>query len=102
MHVCPYCGAELEYDDTYGIGNQSAQEKYGYGWRKLGTIYRCPNHEGFETEEEAMEYLHTSNLTMEELGIESWEEIMCESSCHHVSGSFYDDENGNLREGYPC
>jgi hypothetical protein len=31
-----------------------------------------------------------------------WREIVCDSSCHHVSGSFYTDESGELHEGYPC
>jgi len=99
---CPYCGAKLKYDDTYGVGNQSAQKKYGYGWNKLGTIYKCPNHEGFENEEEALNYMENINATFESFGVNSWEEIVCESSCHHVSGSFYDDEIGKLHEGYPC
>ena len=99
---CPYCGAELIYEDTYGIGNQSAQEKYGYGWNKLGTIYRCPNHEGFENEEGAIEYMNKNDATFESWSVGCWEEIVCESSCHRVSGSFYDDDRGNLHEGYPC
>jgi hypothetical protein len=34
---CPYCGAELEWDDYYGfyLGNDN--------WDKQGDIYKCLN-----------------------------------------------------------
>jgi predicted RNA-binding Zn-ribbon protein involved in translation (DUF1610 family) len=85
-HECPHCGAELRYDDTYFRGLGSAREK-------LGDIYRCPNHEGFPDEESARAY---------EPDAAEWEEVVCESAVHHVSGSFYTDKAGNLHEGYPC
>jgi hypothetical protein len=35
--ICPYCGAELEYEDYFG--------KYlgDWCWDKKGEIYKCPN-----------------------------------------------------------
>jgi hypothetical protein len=90
---CPYCGAELVKEDVYGFlcSHQSGEI--------LGDILRCPNHEGFETEEEARNYNEGSGDYSEE---EDWEEMCCGSCCHYVSGSFYTDEHGNLHEGYPC
>jgi len=100
---CTYCGAELEYEDSYGNRDYII---YGNNNGKSGDIYRCPNHEGFETNEEALNYL---KITEDELGqylkdngFEDWEEIVCDSSTHNVSGSFYTDKQGNLYEGYPC
>jgi len=40
--------------------------------------------------------------TLEELGVSSWDEVTCNSSMHFVSGSFYTDQSGDLKEGYPC
>lgn len=100
---CPYCNAELIWEDSFGVGNITAQEKYGYGWNKIGNIYRCPNHEGFQHESEAMEYLNESATTFSDLGIISWEEMVCESNVHHVYGSFYYyGDGGDLNCGYPC
>jgi len=83
---CPHCGAELHYSDTYFRGLGAQREK-------LGDIYRCPNHEGFSDEEAALAY---------EPDAPAWEEVVCFSSVHHVSGSFYTDKAGKLHEGYPC
>lgn len=95
---CTYCNAEMTYEGPYGKGNMAAQEKYGYGWQKIGDIYRCPNHEGFESKEEEDEYIELVGEFSDQEG----ESICCDSSTHNVSGSFYTDSNGNLREGYPC
>ncbi len=106
---CTYCGAELKQVDSYGKGRR--ENFYGTSgngiyypstYEQLGNIYTCPNHEGFETEEEALKYMNDNNATFESLCVTCWEEIVCDSNCHHVSGSFYDDERGNLHEGYPC
>lgn len=81
---CPYCGAELIYDDYYGTGRQ----EYFYGtagngiyypstFKKLGDIYKCPNRDGFEDSDEC-----------------------CESA--EFNGFFYTDEREDLHEGYPC
>jgi hypothetical protein len=93
---CTYCGAELTHEDTYGFlaSHQSGEV--------LGQIFRCPNHAGFDTQEEADEYLKSMDETLENLDCESWDELTCESSTHHVSGSFYTDKQDNLIEGYPC
>ena len=90
---CPYCDAELVWEDTYGYlcAHQSGEV--------LGKIYRCPNHEGFETEEEAREYAKTDDDYDETT---NWEDVFCGSCCHNVSGSFYTDNRDNLKEGYPC
>ena len=108
-HECPYCGAELVWEDSFGKGNLAAQEKYGYGWEKIGNIYRCPNHQGFDNLCVVEEYINgaCNSTTIEEvlvvLGLDSWEDIVCDSSFHHVSGSFYDYGDGTeLHNGYPC
>ncbi|CAM0064338.1 hypothetical protein VPHK406_0232 [Vibrio phage K406] len=97
-HECPYCNAELVYEDTWGVGAHWIRDN-----NPEGEIYRCPNHEGFEEEEEAVTYLKqedqydaffTSHF--------SWDEVMCESNIHNVSGMFYTDRSGDLKEGYPC
>lgn len=60
---------------------------------KNGDIYKCPNHEGFATPEEAQAY---------EPEAKDWQEVVCHSAVHYVSGSFYTDRAGNLHDGYPC
>ena len=87
---CMYCGAELIQEDIYGLlfSHQSGEV--------MGEIFRCQNHEGFETEEAARAY------DPEFPEDSDWMEIVCESSCHSVSGSFYTDRNGDLYAGYPC
>ena len=112
---CPYCGAELYQEDTWFRGTVCTEMS------KMGEIYRCPNHEGFPSEEEARTYLTDTYTgierttirdaveilegrlpgTVEEL-FPTWEEIVCDSASHHVSGSFYTDKYGALHEGYPC
>ena len=91
---CPYCNAELIVEDWYGHKVHGEHYWIEGHWKKDGDIYRCPNHEGFDSEEEAREYDpdHEGD----------WEEITCESACHSISGSFYDKKNGELQEGYPC
>lgn len=89
---CTYCEAELNQEDTWWLGIPGKGEYQG-------EILRCPNHEGFESEEEAREY---DDGTSEDGYIEDWEEIVCDSATHHVSGSFYTDKQGGLHEGYPC
>lgn len=32
----------------------------------------------------------------------TWEDVVCESAIHSVSGSFYTYGDGELHEGYPC
>lgn len=91
---CQYCGAELEWEDSYGNSDYII---YGDANGKGGDIYRCPNHEGFEDKEDAIQYAKENSLEFD-----NWEEICCDSSCHHVSGSFYTDKQGDLYEGYPC
>lgn len=96
---CPYCGAELVWDDYW---------MRGVGGNKEGDIYRCPNSEGFDSYEDAEDY--AINMcecdTLEELlgkeGLECWENITCGSSMFSVCGSFYTDKSGELFEGYPC
>lgn len=94
---CPCCNYELIHEDSYGKYLSDPQHREIYG-----DIYRCPNHEGFSDEESAMEYLESIGETLESLKYEDWMEVICESSIHHVSGSFYTDINGNLFSGYPC
>ena len=91
---CPHCGAELEWEDSYGNRDYII---YGNQNGKAGDIYKCPNHEGFDIKEEAIKYAESINLEYEK-----WEEIVCDSACHSVSGSFYTDKQDNLYEGYPC
>ena len=91
---CTYCGAYLEWEDSYGTLDYL---RYGVVEGKRGDIYRCPNHEGFEDEDEAFDYAENNGVDYDDLG-----EVCCESMNHNVSGSFYTDINGNLYEGYPC
>lgn len=85
---CPYCGMGLSHHDSYGF---FASHQTG---EKIGDIFKCPNAEGFEDENCARE--HDPDFT------ENWEELVCQSAVHYVSGSFYTDKLGNLQEGYPC
>lgn len=89
---CTYCGHGLEVVDYYG---RICAHQDG---KKLGDILKCPNHEGFDSEEDARRFDPEYNPGAGD----DWQEIVCDSSCHHVSGSFYTDEGGNLHEGYPC
>lgn len=91
---CTYCGAELEQEDTWWLGIPGKGEYQG-------EILRCPNHEGFKTEAEAIEYI-SDDVTTDIKEMEDWHEICCDSSIHFVSGGFYTDKQGNLHEGYPC
>lgn len=94
---CPECGDELSYHDTYGK-TQYADHYYIYprSWiKRTGDIYHCPNREGFEEEESALEYAKEKGIEFE-----NWEYIVCESAC--FNGFFYTDCNDNLKEGYPC
>lgn len=94
---CPYCDAELVYHDYYGKRDHNTLS----GIRRTGDIFKCPNHEGFDTQEEAEEYaLNAGYATGEDLNKEGWEEIVCDSAI--FNGCFYTDANDNLREGYPC
>lgn len=93
---CPICGSDLQDEGPYGYlaSHQSGEV--------LGHTYRCPNHEGFESEELANVFLKSTERTMEDIGVTSWDEITCDSSMHSVSGSFYTDKQDNLHDGYPC
>lgn len=93
---CPCCGSELFDEGQWGY---LALHQSG---EVLGRTYRCPNHEGFETEELANEFLYRISSNLEDLGVENWEEVTCDSSMHSVSGSYYTDKQDNLHEGYPC
>ena len=101
---CIYCGAELEWYDSYGNKDYII---YGDMNGKRGDIYKCPNHEGFESCQDVMEYIDVNEIhELEDYlsvnCLETWGEIVCDSACHCVSGSFYIDIQCNLHEGYPC
>lgn len=87
-HTCPECNAELNQEDSYFRN---------FMREKLGDIYRCPNHQGFATEDEARAYAATADIKEDD-----WTEISCGSSVHHVSGSFHTDTSDTLYPGYPC
>lgn len=75
MPVCPSCGEELDYNDTFGqwIGGRIVANK--------GTIYTCPNGSSEDEEQQAL----------------------CESSCHYIAGYWHNYESDEtLRGGYPC
>lgn len=93
---CPYCGSELIDEGAWGYlaSHQSGEV--------LGRVYRCTKHEGFESEDEASDFLKNAERTMEDLGVDCWEDVTCDSCMHSVSGSFYTDKQGNLNDGYPC
>lgn len=102
-HECPHCQSQLIWSDSFGRGNMAAQEKYRYGWCKSGDIYYCPNHEGFSDEHSAMKYVAGCQDQEDILtGKMAWEDVVCESAVHYVSGSFYTYGDGELHEGYPC
>ena len=91
---CPYCGSELEWEDSYGTKEYII---YGDENYKSGDIYSCPNHYGFNNKEDAIEYALKSDIIYDD-----WQDIVCDSNMHNVSGSFYTDKQGDLHEGYPC
>ena len=106
---CPYCNHEMRFVDEYYQGrpgkvvNGSSPHPMGYyseassDFLVLGQIYKCKNHEGFESPEEAHEYdqvqTHTGHPG-------DWEEIVCASA--DSNGFFYTDLRGDLHDGYPC
>lgn len=92
---CPNCNAELIDEGVYG---RLCAHQDG---KVLGTIYRCPNHQGFETEEAALDYITETNQSIDEFG-DGWEDISCASSMHSASGAFYTNTTEQLIEGYPC
>ncbi|PGT89906.1 hypothetical protein [Bacillus thuringiensis] len=93
---CPCCGAELEYHEYYYRGIAGTES-----FEKLGDIFKCPNFEGFEDQEEAKAYVESNNIEIgEEKDFETLEEVTCESATH--GGFFYEDPSGDLQEGYPC
>lgn len=98
---CPYRGAELEHEDSYGLKEYII---YGNENFKLGDIYKCPNLEGFNTVEDVLEYIDGNENDLEEHcrfnNFQGWDEIVCESSV--FNGFFYIDKNDILYEGYPC
>ena len=66
---CPICGAELEYDDSYGNRDYICHDDI---IGKSGDIYRCPNSEEFETEQEALKYAKDNNIESTEY--DDWED----------------------------
>ncbi|CAH9014760.1 conserved hypothetical protein [Vibrio phage 501E54-1] len=96
-YECIYCGAELEHHDTWGIGAYWQREN-----KPEGEVYRCPNHEGFEDCESAVNWYIGYYDEHPDQQLEDWTQISCESITHHVSGMFYTDRSGDLKEGYPC
>ena len=93
---CPICSAELENNGVYGY---LAQHQSG---EILGNNYKCPNSEGFESEEDSLLFLLETNQTLDSIGVSCLEEVTCDSSMFNVAGAFYTDKQENLHEGYPC
>lgn len=93
---CPFCNAELEDCGAWGYlaSHQSGEI--------LGHTFKCPNSNGFEDEDSVNLYLSEQGSTPKDNGVDTWDELTCPSSLHHVTGSFYTDKLGNLHEGYPC
>src|ERR1017187_8897416 len=85
---CTYCGAELEDQGPWGY---LALHQSG---EVLGRVYKCPNSEGFQSDDEAKMYIGEYKTPLED--------AVCESGLHRVSGCFYTDKNDNLHTGYPC
>jgi len=91
-----------EYDAIYIHYGKTKYADHYYlyprSWiEKEGDIYKCPNCEGFEEKDQAIEYAKHNNIEYNE---DEWEYIVCESRI--LNGYFYTDRNGNLHEGYPC
>lgn len=94
--ICPICECNLIYNGPWGyLASHQSGEILGY-------TYTCPSANGFNSEEEVNYFLKLTNRTLEDLGVAEWEDATCDSSMHHVSGSFYTDKFNNLKEGYPC
>ena len=95
---CPYCNAELMHEDSFGtLDFINGRDRNG----KRGDIYKCPNSNGFESEYDCKYYLKEIDETLESLGYESYEDVICENQ--HGNGFYYTYENSDfLREGYPC
>ena len=92
---CPICNGELINEGPWGyLALHQSGEILGY-------VYKCENHEGFIDEESVNEFLRITNRTLEDMGVDTWEEVTCDSSMHSVSGSFYTDKQENLHEGFP-
>lgn len=101
---CPHCNSELEDKGAYGyLASHQSGEILGY-------IYLCNNSDGFETEEDTLDYIIESEsaenheearLYLVNEGM-TWEEFTCFSSTHYVCGSYYTDNRDHLYEGYPC
>lgn len=89
---CPCCGADLDCHDYYYRGNMA-----GGTAEKIGDIFKCPNAEKFENIEDAKDYIKKNNIEIGEgKDFETIEEVCCEGEF------YYEDEQGNLNEGYPC
>ncbi len=93
---CPDCQHPLHGNGPWGY---LARHQSG---EVLGDTFICPNAEGFDSEEQALQFLEDTNRTMEDLGVTEWVEITCDSAMHSVSGSYYTDKQGNIHPGYPC
>lgn len=91
---CPHCGHELIQGSAYGyLALHQSGEVLGY-------TYQCFKIDGFETEEEANCFMDKNGETLEDLGISSWEEVVCLSS--QFGGHFHTNKQDDLIEGYPC
>ena len=95
---CPNCGCELHFSSSFGNRDYIV---YGDQSGKVGEIFECPNHDGFEDDpNEAQKYLEKRGETLESLGLTSIEEVVCENG--QGGRHYYTDKSGYLHEGYPC
>lgn len=93
---CPYCNADLIHHDSFGSRDYiNGNDRNG----KRGDIYKCPSGEGFNSEEECLEYLKSNNLSI--VDYSDWTEVVCENQ--HGNSYYYTYANSDdLKEGYPC
>lgn len=61
---CQYCNAELIYDCEWGVGHWYRENN------PEGEIYKCPNSQGFEEVQEALDYVEANES--EDWVIERW------------------------------
>ena len=89
---CPYCDSELIYHDYFGyVGLHQSGEV-------LGKIFKCPNFEGFEDLNELNNY---KEKHPELLNVKN-EDIICLSADNNGFFYSFNNDEENLKEGYPC